>query len=288
MKTLLSIIAIFTVLMSNAQLQYPNATYWNNSSVYNPAYTGIEYKHQFTTYGSLIGGNYGLYNKGFANNNFMGLYNFKFDKINSGFGINYQNYNIGLVKVSSIKSSYSYIFRLKNNALLSTGISMGYTSTKYDTGEDPEYGFLIDKEGFLGDLGIVYKADKFDIGFSFISNYYGDFNRIDDLYQFNLNGSYKFNAGDFTITPGAYAVYRFKDVDFINLNLRLSYKNKIEIGGAYNVSNYAKRSFFIGYNISDKFKISYSYSKDDYNHVFFQDEKVVKNIHELLFSMIIR
>ena len=288
MKIFLSIIAVFVVLLSNAQLQYPNATYWNNSSIYNPAYTAIEYKHQLTTYGSLIGGNYGLYNKDFANNNFMGLYNFKFDKINSGFGINYQNYNIGLVNISSIKSSYSYIFKLKNNALLSAGISMGYTSTKYDTGEKAEFGFLIDKEGFLGDLGVVYKTDRFDIGFSFNSNYYGDFDRIDDLYQFNLNGSYKFNVGDFTITPGVYAVYRFKDVDFINLNLKLSYKNKIEIGGAYNVSNYAKRSFFIGYNISDKFKVSYSYSHDNYNQTDFYNNKYYKNINELMFSMIIR
>lgn len=287
MKTLLLIITIFTALSSSAQIQYPNATYWNNNSIYNPAYTGIEYKHQFTTYGSLIGGRYGIYNKDIANNNIMGLYNLRLDKINSGFGINYQNNNVGLFKRNSVKASYSYFFKLKNEAILSAGVSMGYTSSKY-IGEGDKIGFLFDKEGYLGDLGIVYKTERLDIGFSFNSSFYGSLDRINDLYQFNLNGSYKFDVGDFTITPGVYAVYVFKDVDYINLNLRVSYKNKIEIGGAFNVSNYAKRSFFFGYNISDKFKISYSYSQDDYNRVFFQDEKIVKNIHELMFSVMIK
>jgi len=286
MKSLLLIIAVFISLLSIGQMQNPNATYWNNNSIYNPAYTGIEYKHQFTTYGSLIGGRYGVYNKDIANNNIMGLYNLRLDKINSGFGINYQNNNVGLFKRNSVKASYSYFFKLKNEAILSAGVSMGYTSSKY-IGEDAKYSFLIDREGYLGDLGIVYKAERLDIGFSFNSSFYGSLDRINDLYQFNLNGSYKFDVEDFTITPGVYAVYKFKDVDYINLNLRVSYKNKIEIGGAFNVSNYAKRSLFFGYNISDKFKISYSYSQDDYNRVFFQDEKIVKNIHELMFSVMI-
>ncbi len=287
MKTLLSIIAVFFVLLSTAQIQYPNTTYWNNNSIFNPAYTGVEYKHQFTTYGSLIGDGYGLFNKGVPHNNFMGLYNFRFDKINSGFGINYQKSNIGLIQINSLKASYSYFFKLKNKAVLSTGFSMGYTGVKY-TGDEEKYASRFDKEGLLGDLGIVYKTKKFDIGLSFNSNYYGDLDKINDLYQFNLSGSYNFNLGDFTITPGVYATYLYKDVSFINLNLRLSYKNKIEIGGAYNVGNYAKRSFFIGYKILDKFKISYSYSHDNYNQTDFYDNKYYKNIHELMFSVKIR
>lgn len=266
MKNILGIIVLFLGVNAFAQQDVVYTMYWNNFSTYNPAATGIGYKH----YAALVGQNRW---KEFDGATFNALYNTKFDKINSGFGLDYTYDRFFIETVNSVKLNYSYQIQLKKERLLGLGIAfdMGKSVSDYSklqkfnvlgsnlpVGEETTYLFDMN-------IGAFYQGSRVSLGASVVNLL-----EVDPNYGARhcfVNFSYGIPAGaNFEFRPGiSYMTGLSALENQIDLNIRTTYKEKYSFGFAYQSSSgndFESRVFAIyaGVDIKKRYRLAYAYN----------------------------
>ena len=268
MRIILTIISLFVFTVSFAQEQMPNTMYWNNYSLFNPAATALNFKHKGVVVGT-IGSEMDFYYK--RPINFYSLYNFRWDKINSGIGISYESSYFGITSENLFRFNYAYHFQLKKDRHISLGTSfnykrktIGYTKlaiAPYPTSD-------VHEDYYNLDLGALYQSPRMLIGISV--NSVASIMRTDrklypDIYtptrNFAMNFSYDFPIGNnFEITPGFYTAY-YNDISTFELNVRATYKKRYLLGMSV-LDEFDAVSLFAGIDLFEKYTIAYAIRED--------------------------
>jgi type IX secretion system PorP/SprF family membrane protein len=234
--------------------------FWNNSTVFNPASTGLFYKHQ-------TGINYRnqWVNMNGAPTTIFTSYNTRIDKYKSGFGFNYMYETIGAMKQNRFDLNYSYQLDLGDEKKLSFGLSAGIVNLNFEpywVGTDLNDPLLPKSgqgSGFSSSTGIAFKSKKLhlglsstqineanikEIGFKFARHYY-----INASYDFNLSGNFSLKPQILFRTDGT-----FMSTD---INLLAIFKKQYWLG----ITGRSRDSFafMAGVDIKEKYRIGYSY-----------------------------
>lgn len=264
---LVSFFSLFTI-GSFAQ-QIPIYTlFFNGYSLRNPATTGLFYQHNFASTGRIqwvgIDG---------APKTANALYDFRWNKIHGGIGVNHEIDKYGLYTHNKTNLNYAYHISFAENHKLSIGSSISFVNIMMDQlwipPQSPDDNSL-PKAGSANmidlNLGIMYKKDQFSAGFA--TNQVLESKAIIDVndstsysYQnarhYFVHCDYSFDLNEnLQLVPSlliASVVYSTS----VNVNLRAIYKKQFWIGSSYRTS-YAV-SFMAGVDLKQKYRICYAY-----------------------------
>jgi len=234
--------------------------FWNVKNYFNPAAAGMEFKIQANAFArwQWVGVNG-------APNSQMVNYSMKLDRYNSGIGVNYLHDNIGFSNTNRLKINYSYLINFKNDSKLFIGATAGINNLKTigywvlpTTVEDSTFNGNFSQNNFLGDLGMMYSKNKFNIGFS-----------ITQLTKQKSSDQYRFAKHYHLMTD-----YLFKLNDELELKTQILLKSDfVKISADINWYLIMWNKFWagltlrpadavcvsLGYNLKDKYRVSYSY-----------------------------
>ena len=117
-------IVVFTFLCFFSTA-FGQAMFWNNYSIYNPAASGVFYKHHANV--SAIG----RFNRTYPSTFYFANYDARIKKLHGGLGINYVHSGFGSSHRNDMtKVNYSYHLQLGEHSLLSAGAYLGYTHSR--------------------------------------------------------------------------------------------------------------------------------------------------------------
>lgn len=234
--------------------QDPQLTqFWNVSSSFNPANTGLFYKHQAgINYRNQWDGVNG------APNSLLAVYNAKLDKYKSGIGFNGLYETIGSMTQSRVDLNYSYHLDFGNERLLSFGAAASISQIAYKEGY---FGNTASGKGtaFGANFGITYKTKRLTLGLSSTNLNEA---RISEAYfayarHYYLSASYDFDlSSDFSLKPQVLLV---TDGIFFStdINLLATYKKQYWLG--ITNRNFDSFCFTAGIDFKEKYRIGYSY-----------------------------
>lgn len=158
MKALTTILFISLLSGYHAQQETFSSMFWNNYTLFNPAATGLFYKHQanvmYRDQWDKVNG---------APRTFTANYNTKLDFLHGGIGANYVHDKIGFTNTDRINLNYSYHLQLGKEGVLAAGISAGLIHSA----TDPSLPYSSQKgNAFTMNFGLVYKTERLNIGLS--------------------------------------------------------------------------------------------------------------------------
>lgn len=253
MKQFQFIFFLLIFVFARAQQDPLLTQFWNISTSFNPATTGLSYKHQaginYRNQWEKING---------APNTLFTTYNARIDKYKSGIGINYMYETIGELKQHRFDLNYSYHVDLGNEKKLAFGASVGFRELSfipnYITELSPSQGF-----GFLSNFGIAYKTKNFNIGLSSTQINEAKIKEVGFSYSrhYFFNASYDFNlTNNFTLKP---QVLLRTDGVFMStdINLLAIFQKQYWIGVTSRSRN--TFSFMGGIDLKEKYRIGYNY-----------------------------
>lgn len=284
----LSIFIFVFVLAAQLKAQYSpiNTISWNNNSLYNPAATAINYKHD-ATIGSAFDNNR-FYGQEWNSSSYA-LYNYRWDKINSGIGVSYEFYNSDFRTRSRIAFNYAYQFHLKDDRLLSLGASYGFDRVTINYSNVQSWGIeplrpipSEDETYTLSDarIGAMFKSHKLLVGISLDSrtNIHGEWN---DVLTLSMNMSYDFSVGNnFKLSPGIYAFTKIDYFNYADLSLKTTFKDRYWIGMVVDFADpYSSVGGFAGIDIKGNYRIGYSYRRFSMSNC---------DVNELVFRLMIK
>lgn len=221
--------------------------FWNVSTSYNPANSGLFHKQQ-------AGINY----RHDWSDALMASYNAKLDKFKSGIGFNYMNERNSFIKQNRFDLNYSYHLDLGKEQKLAIGTSAGMAQISYIPGY---FNYTVSGKGsaFFVNFGLCYKTKKLTLG---LSSTHLNEARIEQAYfkftrNYYLSASYDFDLSDnFTLKP---QLLLRTDTYFssTDINLLAIYKKQYWLG----ITNRNRDSFCFmgGVDLKEKYRIGYSY-----------------------------
>ncbi len=256
-----SIFLLFTFIGFGANAQYDGMTsmFWNSYSHFNPATTGLEYKHDFRTSYRYQRQNYSYPDPRYL----IANYNTRIGK-HHGVGINY-NYNYRFYgQYNVIHLNYNYQFELKQNRRISIGISPGIENYKADLTVINPYPnpFKYYIRNFNLNTGVAYQGEKIYGGI-------GVTHAVNSVMSSSIPDVTNYS------TPNYYAHFRYKlqasrhlhflfetfiRTDLVkaemNVNARACFKDQYWFGVAYRTDD----SFILnaGWDIRKRYRIGYS------------------------------
>lgn len=287
MKRILIISLLISVKgLSQSEPQFN--MFWNNYSMFNPANTGLHYKH----YGNVTYLSQWDKVEG-APNSFTANYETKLEKINSGVGAGYLRDVIGLFTDNRFYLNYAYQLSFENS-VLSFGSSLffrriGFNPNWYapETGTnsslDPNLPIGAYDTKLNVNVGISYKREKLEIGLSTTQinePNYTDVNFNGARHYFGLL-SYQFKLTEnLNLKPTLY--YKTDGVvGVLDLNALFTLKNKYWLG--LSVRSTSAFGGQLGIDIKEKLRIGYAY---DY---FNSDLSVYRNsTHEITLGILLK
>jgi type IX secretion system PorP/SprF family membrane protein len=244
---------------SNAQQEPIFSQFWNAKTYYNPATTGLNFKHLSTTIGRWE--NVGV--EGTPITQLMG-YAAKIKKLHGGLGFTYMHEEIGYNTFNKTKFNYSYQITTKKEGILSFGIGAGFNNVKLETewvppttGTDVALPQSFNATGFTGDFGISYSSKKMNFSLSAtqltatrIEGYQEDPHVVlmSDYIMGNENG--------FQLKPQVFVMTDLVKT-VADLNLMLLWKGKVGAGVTYRSTE--DLSFSVNWDIVKKFRLGYAY-----------------------------
>jgi len=260
MKNILSLSFLLFVGQTLSQQESIFTQFWNTKQQFNPAFTGLELRHEAHAIGRWQWNGVNA-----APDNQLLSYAAKINKWNSGLGLTYLHEKIGFIELNQVKANYSYNLIFNENHSLSFGVSGGFNLLKIEaywipptTSNDPMLPQNETSFGFTPDLGIAYKFKRLKTGFSVTqlvdsrstSNY-------TEARHYYLFANYSFgNEEKFQILPQV-----LLRTDLVKLsadiNALMSYQNKYWLGLTWRTSDAI--CFTAGYTLLKKFNLSYSY-----------------------------
>ena len=230
MKFVLAILSLAFMLESHAQQEMLNTMFWNNYTIFNPAATGLFYKHQANaTFRDQWEGVNGAPQTWIAN------YNAKIDGIHGGLGANYIYEDISVFHTTRVNVNYSYHFKVGENGILSAGFSGGLLFNKYSFTPQSS----VTTTTFNANAGLVYKNDRLNIGLSTTNLNQLDYNKsfYTPALHYYLCADYLFTLGErFDLKPQV--LLRTDAVKFsCDLNVLAYYKKQFWLGVTYRTTD---------------------------------------------------
>ena len=256
-------IIFFLIGQCYAQQEPHFTIFWNNYSLYNPAATGLFNKHFASLNGRLQWVNF---NK--APKTISAVYDFKWEKINSGIGINYIYDQLGFEKNNKINLTYSYQFNLKKDRVLSSGVSFGILRKSIDYSKfitidsnDPLLNSnTVQRDDLFNiNFGLMFKSPHFLFGLSAtqLNESESKILHLKNSRHYYFVCSYNTNAGkNFNIKPIILIKSDIVSTQY-DINLLLTYKKRIWTGVSYRIDDAI--AFMGGADIKGKYRIGYSY-----------------------------
>ncbi len=285
MKTLIFLLALSISSAVIAQQDPLLTNYWNNLSFFNPAATGLYYKHQaavnYRNQWDKVNG---------SPNTLIAGYNTKIDKIHGGIGFNYQYETIGFNQVNRLDVNYGYHFNLGNDRVISVGISAGLQRFGVDpnwippvTVQDPSLPQSSTQYSFLSNIGLVYKGNSLSVGLS--STQFLSSERKSNFYtssrHYNLFAAYDIKVGNkFVLKPQF--IVRTDLVRFsADFNLLARYNNRYWVGVIYRAADAV--GFTAGWDIKERYRVGYSYDR-----TINQLSSISKGTHEIVLGFLLK
>jgi len=276
-STLLFFILLITPL-AKAQDSH-NSMFWNNYTLFNPAASGLFYKHQANAMfrDQWVGVNG-------APVTLTGNYNAKAAFIHGGIGVNYQHISIGFYWVQRFNLNYSYHWKLGKTGVLAAGVSAGI----YGFGTGPKWVLPANSgpnkgSAFIMNVGLIYKTERFNLGLSStninepeIHNLAFSTNR-----NYYLNADYMFGiAPKFELKPQV--LVRTDMVKYsADINLLAYYNKQYWLGVTYRTN--AAIGFMGGWDIKEKYRVGYSYDMT-INHL----SSISRGSHEIIVAFLLK
>lgn len=246
-------------LTSLAQQEPLFSQFWNAKTYYNPATTGLNYKHLITTIGRWQ--NVGV--DGEPVTQLMG-YAAKVKKLHGGLGFTYMHETIGFDEFNKTKFDYSYQITTKKEGVFSIGIGAGFNNVKSEpvwitpgVVVDPSLTQSFNETGFTGDLGIAYSSKKMNFSLSATQMTASRIGGYEESPHVVLMSDYMMgNENGIQLKPQVFVMTDLVKA-VADLNLLLLWKGKVGAGVTYRTSE--DLSFSVNWDIVKKFRLGYAY-----------------------------
>lgn len=241
------------------QVEPTPVMYWNNYSYYNPAMSGVNFKHEANaSYLSPLSYTLGNPTDWFLN------YGANFAE-KHGLGVNYMHRSVNNYNEHSAKLNYNYQLTLKNSDKLAFGIAPNFKHLSYF----PVWQFGKSQSVWITpppaihfnvDLGLAYYGEKLTAGLS-VSQLpiYRSSIKYSSFAQIHGNLRYELAL---TPDPGGIIFETAVRTDLINVrqdfNLGYNYKNLITLGIGYRSTGAALMN--LTGTIAKKYRIGYAYA----------------------------
>jgi type IX secretion system PorP/SprF family membrane protein len=258
-KFILSFGLVIISLHSIAQQEPIFSQFWNTKTYYNPATTGLNYKHLITSIGRWqdVGVDGAPVTQLFG-------YAAKLKKLHGGLGFTYMHETIGFNTFNKTKFNYSYQINTKKEGVLSFGIGVGFNNLKFEPDwvtpggiTDPSLPTSFNETGFTADFGVAFNSKKFNIALSatqLTSSRIGDYAEKPHVvlmsdYLVGKDDGIQFKPQVFFMADEADYTYDF--------NAMLLWKQKI--GAGVTLRRNESIGFVVNWDILKKFRIGYAY-----------------------------
>lgn len=267
MRSLFAFLLFFFSLCSVGQNAPVFRQFYFNPYLFNPAFAGS------TGYTEVF-----LYHRqqwlNFNNAPIISGFNIQHSTPNRvAFGFNFTMQEVVALRNTSAMLTFAYRIPLSTNQYLSFGLSggMGSNDLNLDNGDysnDPAVVNALNNSFYAdGNFGALYTLGQLRIGFAlprlFGQKYFSQQSLSDIRYSQLLNqlytASYKFQFGSGVVSVEPYFLYRVNrdNQNFWEVSSLIYFKDKVWLGASYNETLGA--GFFLGFDIKDKLRLSYSY-----------------------------
>lgn len=258
-KTILLSFLSFLSLVSFSQQEPLFSQFWNAKTYYNPAVTGMYYKHLSTTLGRWQ--NVGVDGSPITQ---LAGYAARIKKIHGGIGFTYMHEEIGFSEFNKAKLNYSYQIQTKKGGIFSFGLGAGINALKTDptwvpptSTIDPSLPTSTKGVGFTGDFGLVYSTKKANIALSCTQLTASRIGNYQEARHLVLMSDFIFGKEDgLQFKPQVFIMSDLIDVTF-DLNAMVYWKQKIGAGVTFR--NNEDLSFTVNWDILKKFRVGYAY-----------------------------
>lgn len=189
------------------------------------------------------------------------------------YGINFYNDKAVLLNTSSLMVGLAYQANLSEGQYIKFGLSTGFGLNNFDLSQvdnpdDPALNSVLSQTSFLsGQFGVFYYLKGLKLGFSLPQLYkYNaidttDFQKvtIDQLDNYILTASYKFNFGLSKVGFEPFAMYRRSEMlpSIMEAGAMIDYNDVFWLGGSYR-KDYGGTGYF-GVNIKKNISFAYAY-----------------------------
>lgn len=259
LRSIFTLSFVITSLTSFAQQEPLFSQFWNAKTYYNPATTGLNYKHLITTIGRWQ--NVGV--DGEPVSQLLG-YSARLKKLHGGLGFTYMHETIGFDEFNKTKFNYSYQITTKKDGVFSIGLGAGFNNLKSEPewvtpggAVDPSLPEAFNKTSFTGDFGIAFTSKKMNFSLSatqLSSSRIGSYTEKPHMvlmYDYIMG-----NENGFQLKPQAFVITDLVKA-VADLNLMFLWKGKVGAGVTYRTSE--DLSFSVNWDIVKKFRLGYAY-----------------------------
>ena len=256
MKTLIILSFLLASGITFSQSDPQTIMYWNQYTIYNPATSGLEYKHDFRA--SYHTKNPSL---SFSPQNYTASYNTRL-KGHHGVGVNY-SYDESLASDrNSINLNYNYQFTLKGGRRISLGVSPGFFTKKRVNIPWMNYPQL--NNDYLNlNTGVAYMGKKIYAGVSLTHVLHDALKRPEESFY---SVKQELNAhARYTLRVMKKATLHFEGIvnsDFIftsvKLNARVRLYDQFVLGAGYRLRDAIAVN--VGWDIKKRYRLAYAYS----------------------------
>jgi type IX secretion system PorP/SprF family membrane protein len=259
MKSITTVLFLSLAAVVAAQHVPSTTLFWNNYSYFNPAMTGLEYRHQAAVncrsqWNQVTG----------APSTLVAGYNARIAKLHGGLGITGMYQSIGYNKVLGTLLNYSFHWKLAEESVLAFGGAAGIFSANlgnYDFIFPAEYENIgQDQRKLTANAGVAWHFRNLNTGFSIVQ-----MNRDLKKYaiHYSVEPEYLFFA-DYLLRLSENASLRpavlFRtdgNSTQTELSIRGVLKNKYWAGVSYRTPDAI--CFMAGWDIKERYRIGYAY-----------------------------
>jgi len=271
MRYLITLVLFSFSAAAIAQQEPLISMFWNNYAYFNPAMSGLEYRHQASVnYRNQWNGVNG------APNSILGGYNAKIDRIHGGAGIYGMYETIGYNRVSKGLLNYSFQFKTGEEAVFSAGLGAGFRHLA-DNGShfsQQSASYIPDQTSLNVNAGVAFHWRNLNAGVSIT-----DFTSIYN--QFWIFADYLFDLSpNFGLRP-AVLVRADGAGGFSEFTLRGIVKQHYWIGVNFNPDRHI--GGMIGWDIKGKFRVGYTYE-----HTLGYLSTTSKGTHEAVLGILLK
>jgi len=232
--------------------------FWNVSSLYNPAASGLHYWF----YAALTGRQQWAGRKDGPKSG-SAVFDMKLNVLHGGGGINFTLEKTGGVQRYDFNANYSYHVNLQNDRILGLGLSGGIGQCKIsDLQYDPIMTPNDNLKFYKFKIGLFYATRHLDIGLNSDHIIADKATNTDTelISRYLLLGAYRFDVGEIlAIKPNILIkLYPKNGVDFkLSSGLLFIFKEKFWSGVSYAMDD--KLGVLFGFDIINKLRIGYSF-----------------------------
>ncbi|MFK7756678.1 MAG: PorP/SprF family type IX secretion system membrane protein [Flavobacteriales bacterium] len=273
----------FLISSLNAFSQTPEQSlWWNNTSIFNPAFTGLSYNQDFTVSGRIV-------NPSLASNigNLSALYDMQLgstDKFKTGLGLNYIFNDQSSIRTNNLRLNIAEHIHFSEHHSLSAGIGLGLETIYYALEwvavdpVDPSLPESFTREGkFRWNAGVICRLKGFTIGVAATNlneSTIGEnpFYRSSTTYSGQI--TYEVKVSEQLILNPRVNILTYDDFSLLQTNITALFQDQFLLGVSY--SDNLKLGVNAGYVLNNRLYTNYAFQRS-YGKLSF----VRGNTHEI-------